>query len=245
MDILVDGAIKLGLHLSPRQLQQFATYYQMLLDWNQHINLTAITGYEEVQLKHFLDSLTVATVWPEATPAADRRLIDVGSGAGMPGIPLKVAFPETRLVLLESRAKKAAFLTEAVDRLGLDNVSIVTGRAEEVAHRPQFRERFNIAVSRAVALLPTLVELTLPFCAVGGTVIAQKIGDIEAEVVSASAAIHQLGGELRQVKTVEVEGLAGERRLIVIDKAAPTPISYPRRPGIPAKRPLLDKQRQQ
>ena len=233
------GAIKLGLHLNPGQLEQFHIYYQELSDWNKRVNLTAITGYEDVQIKHFLDSLTVTLAWQQTTGNTDFRLIDVGTGAGIPGLPLKILLPDIRLVLLEATAKKAAFLHYLKQKLGLNDVEIVTGRAEEVAHQAQYRERFDIVLSRAVARLPTLVELTLPFCAIGGSFIAQKKGAIDPEISSATKAISLLGGNLRQVKRVDLEEFTDERWLIIIDKLSPTPELYPRRPSIPAKRPLV------
>jgi len=239
MERLEAGAKKLGLELSPRQLEQFYIFYQELLDWNQRMNLTAITDYKEVQIKHFLDSLTVTLAWQQAVSNADFRLIDVGTGAGMPGIPLKIAFPDIKLVLLEATAKKAAFLHHLKHKLGLDNVEISVGRAEDVAHLAQCRERFDLVLSRAVAPLPTLVELALPFCAIGGSFIAQKKGTIDQEIGRANRAIGLLGGNLREVKRVEMEEFADERQLVIIDKVSPTPELYPRRPGLPSKRPLV------
>ena len=238
MEKLKAGAKKLGLELNPTQLEQFEIYYQELLDWNQRINLTAITGYEDVQIKHFLDSLTVTLAWQQAISSADFRLIDVGTGAGIPGIPVKIAFPDIKLVLLEATAKKAAFLHHINHKLGLDNVEILVGRAEDVAHEAQYRERFDLVLSRAVAPLPTLVELALPFCAIGGSFIAQKKGTIDPEISRANKAISTLGGNLREVKRVDLSEFADERQLVVIDKVSPTPPRYPRRPGIPSKRPL-------
>lgn len=239
MEKLEVGAIKLGLELNPRQLEQFYIYYQELLDWNQRLNLTAITDYEGVQIKHFLDSLTVTLAWRQPVASMDFRLIDVGTGAGLPGIPLKILLPNIRLVLLEATAKKAAFLHHLKQKLGLDNIEIVVGRAEEVAHETQYREKFDVVLSRAVAPLPTLVELTLPFCTIGGSFIAQKKGVIDPEISQASRAISTLGGNLREVKRIDLEEFTDERQLIIIDKISLTPQLYPRRPGIPSKRPLL------
>lgn len=238
MEKLALGAKKLGLSLTPQQLKQFQIYYQELVEWNKRINLTTITGYEEVQIRHFLDSLTVTLAWKPADNAG-ARVIDVGAGNGVPGLPLKIAFPGLNLVLLDSTAKKANFLKHIVQKLGLENVEIVIGRAEEVAHQEQYREKFDIALSRAVAVLPALAELTLPFCKIGGRLIAQKKGDIEKEIKEARKAIALMGGSLREVKGVDLAEFTDERYLVIIDKVTPTPDQYPRRPGIPVKRPIL------
>ncbi len=239
MEKLKSGTQKLGLYLSPGQLEQFHIYYKELVDWNRKMNLTRITGYEEVQVRHFLDSLTVTLAVKSLAEGESFSVIDVGTGAGLPGIPLKILWPDIGLVLLEATAKKAKFLHHLVAKLGLGNVEIVVGRAEEVAHNARYRERFDLVLSRAVASLPTLVELTLPFCAIGGSFVAQKKGDIEQEVNKASRAITVLGGSLREIKAVDLEELGGERRLIVINKVGPAPPEYPRRPGVPAKRPII------
>ena len=236
MEKLIIGAKKLGLELTSRQIEQFHLYYQEMIDWNQRVNLTAITDYEEVQIKHFLDSLTVTLAWqPRNT---DPHLIDVGTGAGMPGLPLKILFPRIKLVLLEATAKKAAFLHYLHQKLKLDNVEIVVGRAEEIAHMAQYREKFDTVLSRGVAPLPTLVELTLPFSKIGGSFIAQKKGALSQEISQSIKALSTLGGSLREIKEVELAEFTDERQLIIIDKISPTPPKYPHRPGIPSKRPL-------
>jgi 16S rRNA (guanine527-N7)-methyltransferase len=237
MDRLISGAERLGLTLSPEQVEQFEVYYRELIDWNRRVNLTAITGYEDVQVNHFLDSLTVVTSWQ---PVSDARplIIDVGSGAGLPGIPLRIVFPNLRLTLLEATGKKAAFLHHLREIINMPDIEVVIGRAEEIAHDPGYGEAFDLVLSRAVAALPTLAELTLPFCALNGSVILHKKGDIEAEIDQASSAITTLGGRLREVKDVSLPKFEDERRLVVIDKVSATPEQYPRRPGIPKKRPL-------
>jgi len=238
MEKLEFGAKKLGIELTPRQCEQFQVYYQELIDWNRRLNLTAITDYEEVQVKHFLDSLTVvlALKWPLNKGI---RLIDVGTGAGIPGIPLKILLPDIRLVLLDATRKKAGFLEHVTQKMDLKGVEIVVGRAEEIAHRSEYREQFKIVLSRAVAGLPALVELTLPFCAIGGGFIAQKKGDLNTEIRQACQAISLLGGKLADVKRIDLPEFTDTRWLVVIDKIGETPPQYPRRPGIPAKRPLL------
>jgi 16S rRNA (guanine527-N7)-methyltransferase len=167
------------------------------------------------------------------------RLIDVGTGAGMPGIPLKILLPGISLVLLDATAKKAAFLRHIRQKLGLDDVEIIVGRAEDVAREALYREKFGLVLSRAVASLSTLVELTLPFCAIDGRFIAQKKGGVDSEINRAARAIGLLGGELREVRKITIEEFTDERWLVVIDKVSVTPPQYPRRPGIPAKKPLL------
>jgi 16S rRNA (guanine527-N7)-methyltransferase len=240
MEILKSGAQQLGIHLTPQQIEQFEIYYRELVSWNERINLTAITDYDEVQIKHFLDSLTVISGMRPADRARPIYVIDVGTGAGLPGIALKIVLPQIRLSLLEATTKKTKFLVHLTDKIGFKDVEIVNARAEEAAHDASYREKFDLALCRAVAKLPTLVELALPFCTLGGYLIAQKKGDIENEVLQSQKAIEVLGGVLSEVKPVELEDLKDNRILVVIDKIRPTPPAYPRRPGIPAKRPLID-----
>jgi 16S rRNA (guanine527-N7)-methyltransferase len=220
-------------------VEQFQLYYQELVEWNKRVNLTAIVDYEGVQVKHFLDSLSVTLALEEGrmVGGGDFRLIDVGAGAGLPGLPLKILYPGLNLVLLDSTAKKTSFLRHVAVRLGLKDVEVETGRAEELAHQPRCREQFDVVVSRAVAALPSLAELTLPFCRVGGIFIAQKRGQIGQEIEEAARAIGILGGKLREVRRVKLEGLAGHL-LVVVAKRSPVPQRYPRRPGIPWRRHL-------
>ncbi len=237
MQILARGADELGIRLTEGQLDQFQAYYETLADWNKRMNLTRITGLEEVQVKHFLDSLTVVLAAP-LQPDDTRKMIDIGAGAGFPGLPLKLAFPETELALVESVGKKADFLKELVDILGLEGVEIHTGRAETLARQPGLRESFDLVLARGLARLPVLAEYTLPFCRVGGTVAALKHGDIGEEIEQASNALRTLGRAASQVYQVNVTGLTDNRVVVAVEKVAPTPERFPRRPGIPAKRPL-------
>lgn len=238
METLDIGVKKLGLHLNSVQLEKFEVYYKELLDWNARINLTSITEYEEVQVKHFLDSLTVAAAIGPDIDGKPLNVIDVGTGAGLPGIPLKIVFPNISLTLLEATDKKTKFLEHLISKLDLKDVAIVTGRAEEAAHKPQYREKFDVVLSRAVASLPALAELTLPFCKINGCFIAQKKGDIAGEVEQAQKAINLMGGRLRKIKLVELKEFDDNRCLVIIDKVKSTPAEYPRRPGRPEKRPI-------
>jgi 16S rRNA (guanine527-N7)-methyltransferase len=238
MQYLYAGATKLDLKLQPQQIKQFYIYYQELLEWNQRINLTSITAFREVQIKHFLDSLTVILAI-KSVASKNLSLIDVGSGAGFPGLPLKIAFPNINLVLLEATDKKAAFLHHLTQKLNLNNVEVLVGRAEEIAHRARYRQQFDIVLSRAVATLPALIELTLPLCAVKGRTIIQKKGDIKDELGKATRAIEILGGSQPELKKIKLPELTDDRYLVIIDKISPTPAKYPRRPGMPAKRPIL------
>ncbi len=238
MEKLRLGATKLGLTLGPEQLEQFQIYYQELVDWNRRVNLTSITHYEEVQIRHFVDSLTVILGMKQPV-GGGLCVIDVGTGAGLPGVPVKIAFPGIRLVLLEATARKAEFLHHLISRLGLADTEVVVGRAEEMAHQADYRERFALVLSRAVARLPSLVEFSLPFCALGGRFIAQKKGEIDEEIKLAGKAISLLGGGLREVRRIDLPEFTDERYLVIIDKVTPSPQKYPRRPGIPAKRPIV------
>jgi 16S rRNA (guanine527-N7)-methyltransferase len=236
MEKLRTGAEKLGIKLGKTELDLFQTYYEELVDWNQRMNLTSITVYEEVQVNHFLDALTVVLSWkPGSLPV---RVIDVGAGAGIPGIPLKIVFPQIQLVLLEATTRKTTFLRHIVEKLSLKDVDIVVGRAEEVAHSPQYREQFDIVFARGVAELAALAELTLPFCSLGGLVIAHKKGDIQEEVKQAENAIKILGGRSKEVRPVQLPEFPDNRCLVVIEKVSATPEKYPRRVGIPAKKPI-------
>jgi 16S rRNA (guanine527-N7)-methyltransferase len=239
MKKLIEGAGKLGIKLNSEQVKQFELYYQEVIEWNKKINLTAITDYSSVQIKHFLDSLTVTLALSEEDLARpDFTIVDIGTGAGFPGVPLKILFPQPRLVLIEPTTKKTAFLLHIVRRLKLENVEVLNSRAEDAGHLPLYREQFALVLSRAVAPLPTLVELTLPFCRIGGTFIAQKKGEIAWEIDRAKEAIAVLGGRLHQIRKIELDEFDDARYLVIIDKICPTPSKYPRRPGVPKRRPI-------
>ena len=237
MAILALGAAELGLHLTDHQLDQFEVYYRELADWNQRVNLTAIIEYSEVQVKHFLDSLTACLALPGGL-APGAAVVEVGAGPGLPGLALKLVFPDSRLALVESVAKKTAFLRHLVQVLGLDQVEVYTGRAEDLARQPELRERFDLALARGLAKMPALLEYTLPFCRVGGRVVAWKHGGIDQELAASARALDTLGGRLTGVLPVGVTGLTDNRVLVVVDKVKPTPAAYPRRAGVPAKQPL-------
>ncbi len=250
MELLKAGAKSLGLTLDSERVYAFETYYKELTAWNQRFNLTAVVDYAEVQCRHFLDSLSCLLAFPlQGTPhsisqtvplrlQSDQICLDVGSGAGFPGIPIKIVLPESRMTLLEATGKKAAFLRHMVSKLNLANTEVVNARAEEAARLPQHRAKYDVVLARAVAPMSTLAEYCLPFCRIGGRVIAQKGSDIEEEIAAAQGALGILGGEIIEVKSVAVPGIGGERSLVLIAKTRETPEKYPRRPGMPAKRPL-------
>jgi 16S rRNA (guanine527-N7)-methyltransferase len=237
MELLVKGAARIDLHLTGEQIGAFQRYYQELIAWNARMNLTAIVDYREAQRLHFLDSLTTSLVLPAAV-REQGRILDVGSGGGFPGVPLKLAFPGIHLSLMDSVGKKTSFLNHLVAALELEDVDVYTGRAEDLALRPELRESYDVVVSRGVASMRVLMELTLPYCRVGGQVVTLKKGDITSEVADSIHAMEVLAGRIREMRGVSVEGLDDGRVLVVVDKVKPTPAKYPRRPGLPAKRPL-------
>jgi 16S rRNA (guanine527-N7)-methyltransferase len=236
MEKLVHEAQQLfGVHLTGRQVVAFMTFENELLAWNEKFNLTAIRDAEGIRTKHFLDSISCTLAWKENPP---KHLIDVGTGAGFPGIPLKILYPFMQLTLVESVGKKANFCRHAVEILKLDAVEVVTARAEEMGQMPAQRESYDWAVARAVANLPILAEYLLPLVQVGGRMLAQKGHSGPAEAHNAEKAFRLLGGRMRQLLPVTLPGVAEERYLVVVDKVAATPPQYPRKPGFPAKKPL-------
>jgi len=238
MEPLVVGARELGVKLNEHHLAAFETCYDELVSWNQRFNLTAITDWKGVLIRHFLDSLSCLRAIPQSELTGGARVVDVGTGAGYPGIPLKIVCPGMRLTLLEATHKKVTFLEHLIDRLEMEDVQAIHARSEELAQDPAHREQYDWAVARAVAKMPTLVEYLLPLARVGGAILAQKGEDAPAEVHGADKAISTLGGDVRQLVRVELRGLAETRYLVVVDKVAPSPEKYPRRPGMPKKRPL-------
>jgi 16S rRNA (guanine527-N7)-methyltransferase len=253
MEILREGARTLGLHLTADHVRAFQVYFEELQIWNRRFNLTTVTRYEDVQVKHFLDSLTCLLAFPEASAGRAESLpnvvplshrdtpllcVDVGTGAGFPGLPLKIMRPALLMTLLESSQKKVSFLHHVVGRLGLKGVDFLWARAEEAGQDAHHRERYDLVLARAVADMTVLVEYCLPFCRKGGCFIAQKGAEIEPELADALPAIQLLGGEVREVKHVTLPGLREPRTLVLIDKVHQTPSAFPRRPGMPSKRPL-------
>jgi 16S rRNA (guanine527-N7)-methyltransferase len=234
MDYLLDSVEELGLSLTAGQIKQFARYQSLLVEWNQRVNLTAAKSLREIQTRHFADSLTCALVTGDLNA---QSLIDVGSGAGFPGIPLKILFPQMKLVLLESIAKKGAFLDQLASTLELEDVTVIVDRAETLGHDAAHRQQYNWAVARAVAHLSPLLEYLLPFCRIGGHALAQKGARASEELVDAQEAIRILGGQLSEQLAV---GSSDETDayLIVVAKIKETPEKYPRRAGMPVKRPL-------
>lgn len=226
---------QVGMRLNARQMALLAQYEQELLAWNERFNLTAIRDVEEVRVKHFLDSLTCVQAIRE-NPG--KRVVDIGTGAGFPGLVLKIAYPAVQLTLVESVGKKADFCRYMVKTLGLDNVEIVQERAENVGQVQAYREQFDWAVARAVAALPVLAEYLLPLVRVGGSMLAMKGESGPAESHASEHALHMLGGHLRQLLPVTLPGVAEERYLVIVDKVAATPTRFPRRVGVPSKRPL-------
>ena len=237
MDLLLHSTRELNLNLTYKQTVQFDLYYRELIRWNNSINLTSITNYEQVQTKHFLDSLTAIPFISQNAPSKC-RLLDIGSGAGFPGIPIKLLEPNYNVSLIESVGKKVDFLNYIIKTLELTNINVYNGRAEELAHQNDLRESFDIVISRGVAKLQTLVELMLPYCLIGGVTIALKKGDVTEEIDKASSAINILGGLTKSIDKIDIEHLKDNRLIVSIQKISHTPMKYPRKSGIPRKRPL-------
>ena len=233
--ILEKAAKEYNLAMTEQQLGQFAAYNQLLLEWNEKINLTAITEPEQVAVKHMIDSLSC---YQDKFFEKGANIIDVGTGAGFPGIPLKIMQPDLQLTLLDSLNKRVNFLTKVTETLALDNVAVIHSRAEDGARNREYRENFDIAVSRAVARLNVLSELCLPFVRVGGYFIALKGAQYQAEIAEAANALKILGGKVKLVVPVHLPRLQDVRAVIYIEKIVKTPKIYPRKAGNPEKNPL-------
>lgn len=226
---------QLDLNLEEIQYQQFLRYYDLLIEWNKVMNLTAITDFEEVIVKHFVDSLAIKNEFDLTQPI---RVLDLGTGAGFPGIPLKIAFPSLQIVLMDSLNKRIKFLNSVIDELKLEDIEAIHGRAEEYGKKEEYRESFDLCVSRAVANLATLSEYCIPFVKTGGYFVPYKSGKIEEEVNSSKKAIEILGGELSNVKTFALPESDIERSFVFIKKKNETKKKYPRSAGKPSKEPL-------
>jgi 16S rRNA (guanine527-N7)-methyltransferase len=237
---LVEGAARLEITLGDAQLARLDQLGAALREGNRRMNLTRIVDPAEIETRHFLDSLSAAMPLLDRLKAnAPLRLVDVGSGGGMPGLPLKIAFPALRVTLVESIGKKAAFLKETVEQLGLHDVEVLADRAETVARDQRHRDAYDWATARAVGSLPVVIELCAPFLAPGGLLVAQRSGDLDTELTQAAPAFKALHLWSRVPIWIDLPGLEGSKHgLIVGEKYAPTPATYPRRPGIPHKRPL-------
>ena len=226
---------ELGIEQDQNQLERFHKFYQLLIEWNKVMNLTGITEYEDVVEKHFVDSLSIIKA---IDLSGIHTVIDVGTGAGFPGIPLKIAFPHLRVVLLDSLNKRIKFLDEVISQLGLTEIRTIHGRAEEYARKKEYREQFDLCVSRAVANLSTLSEYCLPYIQVGGMFVPYKSGEIDDEVEQSKKAVRILGGNIKDVMKFELPGTDIHRSFVLIHKEQHTQKKYPRKAGIPAKEPL-------
>lgn len=234
-DLFIQGIKKLGLEITSYQEEQFFKYYEMLVETNKVMNLTAITELDEVIVKHFIDSLLI-------TKSIDMNkiesLIDVGTGAGFPGIPIKIMFPHIKVTLLDSLNKRLKFLNSVIEELKLDKIETVHGRAEDLGHNKDYREKIDLCVSRAVANLSTLSEYCMPFIKIGGKFVSYKSSISSEEIYESGKAIEVLGGELISKETLELPCSDMERTMVVIKKIKPISKKYPRKAGVPSKEPI-------
>ena len=235
---IIATAQALSVQLSPEQANALLTFRALLVEWNERFNLTALTDDASILSLHFADSLTVVPAIQALSSGKTLRVIDVGTGGGFPGIPLKIALPHLRIVLMDSTSKKVQFCAEVIRALKLQSAQATHGRAEEAAHRPAHREQYDLVIARAVAPMQTLAEYLLPFANAGGYVIAMKGVDAQAETTAAEGAINKLGGELVRIENVALPNRDDKRALVVFRKIRPTPKLYPRQGGAPRKDPL-------
>ena len=232
-DTFIEEAKKINITFTEKQLEQFRIYYEMLVEKNKVMNLTGITEWDEVLEKHFLDSISIIRA---IDISQNIFVLDIGTGAGFPGIPLKIAFPNLQITLADSLNKRVLFLQEVIDALKIEGIEAVHSRAEDLARDKNYREQYDLVVSRAVANLSTLSEYCLPFVKIGGQFISYKSGDIEEEVVASKSAVFLLGGKIKD--TVKFELGESGRSFVLIDKTKGTPKTYPRKAGTPSKKPL-------
>jgi 16S rRNA (guanine527-N7)-methyltransferase len=235
MSSLAERATAFGVALTPAHESALTAFARELVDWNARVNLTSITSPDEIEVKHFLDSFSVC---PHLSIGTGVRMIDVGTGAGFPGIPLQILYPQIQMSLLEATGKKVAFLQHVITTLGLANASAVHLRAEEAGQHRDHRESYDVALARAVARLPILLEYLLPLVKIGGMCIAMKGRTAKAEALDSTRAMDMLGGQLRAIEEVQLPTLDEPHYLIMVEKVADTPIGFPRKSGTPAQRPL-------
>jgi len=237
-NILIKNAQKMGINLPREQIERFSRYLELLIQWNQKVNLTSLKTPQEIIIKHFLDSISCIKVINKNVNIEGISIIDVGTGAGFPGIPIKITCPSISLSLLEARKKKIIFLKKIIEEMNFQQVEILDGRAEVFGKCPNYREKYDIALSRAVAPLNTLSEYCLPLVRVGGLFVAQKGRSYNEEIDKALKTVQLLGGELIGVENIRIPFINQERYLLVIKKIKGTPLKYPRKEGLPHKRPL-------
>ena len=234
-ELLAESCKKINIELTEKQIKQFIDYKDMLLEWNEKFNLTAITDEREIILKHFVDCLAIFA----GAELAGKKIIDVGTGAGFPGVPVKIAFPDTQMTLLDSLNKRITFLEDLKNKLGLENVICIHSRAEDGGADKNLREGFDLCISRAVANLAVLSEYCLPFVKVGGCFISMKGPDVKDELNESEKAIKVLGGEVKEVKLINIPETDINHSLIIIKKIKPTPSKYPRKAGKAKKEPIM------
>lgn len=235
---LYDGLSQLNISISKEQEEKLFLFYEMLIEKNKVMNLTAITEINEVVVKHFLDSLSLVKVLSEGELSKKLKVIDVGTGAGFPGIPLKIVFPNLSITLLDSLNKRLVFLQEVIEKLELKDIDTVHGRCEDIGRKEEYREQYDLCVSRAVANLSTLSELCIPFIKKGGIFVSYKAGDCKEEVVNAKYAVKKLGGKTKSVVKFNLPNTDFSRVFVEIVKENNTPKAYPRKAGTPLKQPL-------
>ncbi len=234
--IFMEEAQKINIELDKNQIEKFYKYMELLIEWNEKINLTAITNRKDILVKHFIDSLTIQRYLGNAV-----NIIDVGTGAGFPGIPIKIINPNLKVVLVDSLNKRINFLQEVIKKLNLDNIEVIHARAEDLGQNKKYRETFDIVTSRAVANMSVLSEYLLPLAKVSGKCICMKGSDVEEELENSKYAINLLGGKIEKVDKFELSNERIGRNIIIVKKLKNTPNSYPRKAGTPAKKPLIKK----